>query len=232
MGGDLTGATIVFDLDGTLVDTAPDLLRALNVVMVEEGMAPVAEERLRLMVGQGARVLIERASAMRDKSYDEAQLDALTERFVDVYREDIASGSLPFPGVLEAMDALAEAGAVLSVCTNKRTELSVRLLDALALTSRFAAIVGADLVAERKPSPVHYLEAVRRSGGNVSRSLMIGDSEADLLSARRAGAKCVLVSFGYCDGGAARLGPDFLIDRFEELPPLCRDLFAPHRAQD
>jgi phosphoglycolate phosphatase len=230
MGGDLAGAMIVFDLDGTLVDTAPDLLRALNLVLAEESMEPVAEERLRLMVGQGARRLIERAAALRGKTYDEARLDVLTERFVDFYRADIASGSRPFPGVVEAMDALAARGALLTVCTNKRTELSVLLLDALGLTSRFAAIVGADAVTERKPSPVHYLETVRRGRGRVDYSLMVGDSEADLLSAQAAGAPCVLVSFGYCDGGAARLGADFLLDSYEELAPICDQIFLARRA--
>jgi phosphoglycolate phosphatase len=224
--GELADATIVFDLDGTLVDTAPDLVRALNETMDLEGLPRVKLETVRQLVGQGARTLIERASAMHGVSFSAPRLDQLTSEFVAFYGADIARDSKPFPGVVEALDALTALGAKLSVCTNKRTALSVQLLDALNLGTRFSAIVGADAVIDRKPHPDHYKAAVTRAGGVVRRSVMVGDTAADVASARGAGAPVCVVSFGYCDGGAEKLGADVLLYRFSELAPACRRLLA------
>jgi phosphoglycolate phosphatase len=224
--GELADATIVFDLDGTLVDTAPDLVRALNETMDLEGLPRVKLETVRQLVGQGARALIERASALHGVTFATQRLDQLTSEFIGFYAADIARDSKPFPGVPEALDALAGLGAKLSVCTNKRTALSVQLLDALKLSERFSAIVGADAVTDRKPHPDHYKAAVTRAGGVVRRSVMIGDTAADVASARGAGAPVCVVSFGYCDGGAEKLGADVLLHRFSELAPACRRLLA------
>src|SRR5262249_32972843 len=142
--GVLADTTIVFDLDGTLVDSAPDLVRALNETLDLEGLPRVSVDRVRTMIGQGARVLIERASALAGAYCTPERLDQLMKAFIDFYRADIASQTKPFPGVEAALDALTAEGAKLSVCTNKRTDLSVQLLDALGLTLRFASIVGAD----------------------------------------------------------------------------------------
>ena len=213
----LNGATIVFDLDGTLVDTAPDLLRALAAVMAQEGLAAPPRETMRRMVGQGARALIERAASAVGVTFPPEKLAAMTETFVEIYAADIAAESRPFPHVEAALDRLAAAGAILAVCTNKRTGLSVQLLDVLGLTTRFAAIVGADAVPERKPSPVHYRAAVAAAGGDVRRSLMVGDSAADVSAAKSASASCIVVRFGYCEGDVERLGADVLIDSYEEL---------------
>lgn len=224
--GELADATIVFDLDGTLVDTAPDLVRALNLTMDLEGLPRAKLETVRLMVGQGARVLIERASALHGVSFSRERLDQLVREFIDFYRQDITRHSTLFPGALEAMDHLAALGAKLAICTNKRTDLSVQLLDALGLAQRFSVIVGADAVAQRKPHPEHYHAAVARAGGVVRRSVMVGDTAADVGAARAAGAPVIAVRFGYCDIGAERLGADVLIDRFSELAPACRRLLA------
>jgi phosphoglycolate phosphatase len=224
--GELAGATIVFDLDGTLVDTAPDLVRALNATMDLEGLPPVRLETVRQMVGQGARVLIERAAGLRGITYSPARLDELTEAFVGFYRQDIAGASKAFPGVEEALNGLAALGAKLSVCTNKRTALSQQLLDALGLSVRFSAIVGADSVPERKPHPDHYRAAVSRAGGVVRRSVMIGDSTADVAAARAAGAPVAIVSFGYCDSDCYALGADVVLNRFADVAPACRRLLA------
>lgn len=224
--GELAGATIVFDLDGTLVDTAPDLVRALNATMDLEGLPPVRLETVRQMVGQGARVLIERAARLRGLTYAPPRLDELTDAFIGFYRQDIARESKPFPGVEDALDALAALGAKLSVCTNKRTALSQQLLDALNLSARFSAIVGADSVPERKPHPDHYRAAVSRAGGVVRRSVMIGDSTADVAAARAAGAPAAVVSFGYCDGDCYALGADAVLNRFADVAPACRRLLA------
>lgn len=224
--GELADATIVFDLDGTLVDTAPDIVRALNETMDLEGLPRVKLDTVRNLVGHGARVLIERASALHAVTFSATRLDQLTAEFVTFYAADIARESRPFDGVLEAMDALAGMGAKLAVCTNKRTALSVQLLDALKMSERFSAIVGADAVAERKPHPDHYRAAVTRAGGVVRRSVMVGDGAADVGAARGAGAPVCIVSFGYCDVGADTLGADVLLHRFSELAPACRRLLA------
>lgn len=224
--GELAGATIVFDLDGTLVDTAPDLVRALNATMDLEGLAPFRVETMRRMVGQGARVAIERAATIHGLTFSPKRLDELTEAFVSFYRRDIARESKPFPGVEDSLDALAAMGAKLAVCTNKRTALSQQLLDALDLSARFSVIVGADSVPDRKPHPDHYRATVSRAGGVVRRSVMIGDSTADVAAARAAGAPAAVVSFGYCDGDCYALGADVVLNRFADVAPACRRLLA------
>lgn len=224
--GEMADATIVFDLDGTLVDTAPDLVRALNETLAIEGLPRAKLEAVRGMVGQGARVLIERAAARHGVNFRDERIDQLTDAFIDFYRQDIARESRPFDGVEDALDELAATGAKLAVCTNKRTELSLLLLNALGLTERFAAIVGADAVAERKPHPDHYRAAVTRAGGAVRRSVMIGDTIADVAAARGAGAPVAVVGFGYCDAGADSLGADVILRSFSEVAPACRRLLA------
>lgn len=224
--GELADATIVFDLDGTLVDTAPDLTRALNATMDLEGLPPLKMDAVRSMVGLGARKLIERVATLRGLVYSPLKLDQLTEAYTGFYLEDIAGNSRPFPGAVEALDALAALGAKLSVCTNKRQMLSERLLEALGLRDRFSAIVGADSVPERKPHPDHYRAAVMRAGGVVRRSVMIGDTSADVATARAAGAPVAIVSFGYCDGECDKLGADVVLNRFSDVAPACRRLLA------
>ncbi|MDZ4689867.1 phosphoglycolate phosphatase [Terricaulis sp.] len=224
--GELADATIVFDLDGTLVDTAPDLVRALNETMAIEGLPRVKLDAVRSMVGQGARVLIERAAARAGVNFRDEKLDQLTEAFVEFYRADIARESRPFPGVEDTLAGLAAMGAKLAVCTNKRTELSLQLLTALNLTDWFAAIVGADAVTQRKPHADHYRAAVARAGGTIRRSVMIGDTVADVATARGAGAPVAVVAFGYCDVGAEKLGADVVLNSFSEVAPACRRLLA------
>lgn len=224
--GELADATIVFDLDGTLVDTAPDLVRALNETLDLEGLPHAKLDVVRTLVGHGARVLIERASALHGVAFGAERLEQLTAAFIEFYRADIAGASRAFPGVEKALDDLAALGAKLSVCTNKRTELSNQLLDALDLSRYFSAVVGADAVTQRKPHPEHYQATVTRAGGVVRRSVMIGDTAADVGAARGAGAPVLAVTFGYCDVGAEKLGADALIDRFSEVAPACRRLLA------
>ncbi len=224
--GELADTTIVFDLDGTLVDTAPDLVRALNETLDLEGLPRVKLETARRFIGQGGRVMLERAAGFHGVTFSPERLDALMREFIGIYRADIACESKPFPGVLDAMDTLAALGAKFAVCTNKRTELSTLLLDALGLTDRFSAVVGADAVAECKPNPEHYRATVSRAGGTVRRSVMVGDTVADVAAARGANAPVIVVRFGYCDGDVEKLGADVLLDRFSDLTPACRRLLA------
>jgi phosphoglycolate phosphatase len=222
----LASATIVFDLDGTLVDTAPDLVSTLNLLLAREGIAALPLSDARDMIGQGARALIARGFAAAGAPLDERKLSALFVDFIDHYLAHIADESCPFPGVLAAMDSLAAEGARLAVCTNKRTDLSVALLDALDLTRRFAAIVGADAAPAPKPAAAHLITTIERAGGRVERAVMVGDSASDAGAARAAGVPLVLVSFGYTDTPARELGADVLIDHFDELPAACRRLLG------
>lgn len=222
--GDLSGVTVVLDLDGTLVDTAPDLLRALDKVLVAEGVAPPPFGEMRLMVGQGARVLIDRASRAHGREWSDSELDRLTETFVAHYAADIARDSRPFPNAIAALDMLTAAGATLAVCTNKRTGLSVQLLTELNLAHRFAAIVGADAVTARKPAAEHFFATVAAAGGRRERAVMVGDSAADVGAARAAGAPAIAVRFGYCEEGVEALAADAVIDDFADLPAAVRAL--------
>lgn len=224
LGQDLQGVTVVFDLDGTLVDTAPDLLRVLDVVLAREGVASPPYEAARLMIGQGAGVMIARAAQRAGVDWDEGKISRLTEDFVAIYAADIAAASRPFPHTEETLDALAAAGARLSVCTNKRTGLSVKLLDALGLSGRFDAIVGADDVPARKPDPGHFRAAVLAAGGDPARAVMVGDGAADVGAAKAAGAPVIAVTFGYCEEGVDALGADALISDYRELAATVRRL--------
>jgi phosphoglycolate phosphatase len=225
----LAGAVIAFDLDGTLVDTAPDLHRALTHMMRAEGLPPASLEDVRNFVGQGARMLIARAAGVHGVRYAPEKLDVLTGAFVDVYAQDIAALSRPYPNLVAALDQLEADGARFVVCTNKLTWLSVKLLDALGLTARFAAVVGPDLVARKKPDPDHYLRAIEAAGGDPAFSLMVGDSANDVLSAQAAGAPVAVTSFGYTDTPAHELGADAMFDDFAELPGLARGLLQAKR---
>jgi phosphoglycolate phosphatase len=213
----LLGVTVAFDLDGTLVDTAPDLIGALNAVLAERGLPPVPLAAARHLVGRGARVLIERGFADAGLSLSAEETPALTARFLEIYRDRIADESRPFESVEPALDRLAQAGARLCVCTNKPTELSVLLLERLGLASRFSGVVGADSVPARKPDPGHFLAAVQAAGGDPARAVMVGDSPPDVAAARGAGAPVIVVPFGYTETPAAALGADRLIETFDAL---------------
>jgi phosphoglycolate phosphatase len=216
----------VFDLDGTLIDTAPDLVATLNLLLAREGLATLPLAEVREMIGQGARALIERGFAAAGAPLDEARLSALFADFIAHYLAHIADESRPFPGALAALDVLDGLGARLAICTNKRTDLSVALLNALGLSRRFAAIVGADAAPAPKPAAAHLVATVERAGGRISQAVMVGDSASDAGAARSAGVPLVLVSFGYTDIPARELDPDVLIDSFDDLPAACRRLLA------
>jgi phosphoglycolate phosphatase len=213
----LDGVVIAFDLDGTLVDTAPDLMNTLNMVLAEEGLPPLPLEAAPMIVGKGVRVMVERGFAVAGEPLDDAHFPRMFDRFIELYIVHCTDQSRPFPGVLEALDRLEAEGAILAVCTNKRTDLSLRVMDALNLTSRFKAIVGADQAPRPKPDASHLLRTIELAGGDPTRALMVGDSINDVLAARNAEVPVVLVSFGYTDTPPRDLDADALIDRFDEL---------------
>lgn len=223
----LSGYTIAFDLDGTLVETAGDICRALNRALAGEGIPPAAEDDVRKFVGGGARALLTRALSARGVHPDPAALNRLTERYLEAYAADIAALSHPFSGVIDTLDSLQARGARLCVCTNKRTDLSVQLLSALGLAHRFAAITGGDATRNRKPHPDHFLHAIRAAQGDPARSAMVGDSIFDVMSARAAGVPVAVYAHGYTDTAPDLLGADAVFTQFTDLPDLLVRLLAP-----
>jgi phosphoglycolate phosphatase len=212
--------TIVFDLDGTLVDTAPDLIDTLNFILAGRGLSPVAYEAARPLIGGGAKGLIERALLLEGRGDVMAEVETLYAAFVAHYADHIADRSRPFPHAEEALDQLATAGYRLAICTNKLEWLSRRLLDALKLSGRFAAICGQDTFGVQKPDPRIFRSTVERAGGDASRAIMVGDSVTDIRTARAANVPVVAVDFGYTDVPIAMLDPDRVIGSFAELPAI------------
>jgi phosphoglycolate phosphatase len=220
--------TVVFDLDGTLVDTAPDLISALNFVLDREGLPPVPLESARDMIGAGARKLIERGLELEGRSVAHEDLTRLTGDFIDYYAAHIADTSRPFEGLEDALDDLQTLGYRFAVCTNKLEWLSKLLLDQLGLSSRFAAICGADTFGISKPDPVILQQTIVRAGGQLSSAIMVGDAGPDIGVARRAGVPVIGVGFGYTAVPIADLKPDRLISHMRELPAAVQSL-SPQR---
>jgi phosphoglycolate phosphatase len=216
--------TVVFDLDGTLVDTAPDLISALNFVLHREGLAPVPLDAARNMIGAGARKLIERGLELEGRSMSFEEVSRLTSDFIDYYAAHIADASRPFEGLESALDDLGARGYRFAVCTNKLEWLSKLLLDQLGLSARFSAICGADTFGVSKPDPAILKQTVARAGGELWSAIMVGDAGPDIGVARRAGIPVIGVEFGYTEVPMAALKPDRLIKHMRELPAAVESL--------
>lgn len=225
-----TRGTVVFDLDGTLADTAADLIAAANACFRSRGLGDLLHPR------DDAGIAFHGGRAMLRAGYERAPADTLLPpgaededfpRLVDFYDDGIAVSTRLYDGVEEALDALAADGAILSVCTNKPQALAEKLLAALGIRDRFAALVGADTLPVRKPDPRPYAAAVERAGGTVARSFLVGDTETDLKTARASGVPVTLVGFGPEGPGIARFSPDHILAHFAELPALARDWLRP-----
>ena len=212
-------ATLVFDLDGTLVDTAPDLIAATNHVLAGLGLPGVSEHQLRPLIGHGARFMVEHALGADAAKLTEEERKRLLDRFLDYYGQNLAVGSRPFEGTVAALDRFKAAGAKLAVCTNKNEKMSRTLLDALGMSRLFSAVAGRDTFAVFKPHPEHLLGTIRLAGGEASRAIMIGDSRVDIATAKAAGVPVVAVTFGYTDTPVRELSPDRIIDHYDELEP-------------
>ena len=219
-------AVIAFDLDGTLVDTAPDLLDTLDLVLGERGVPLLPREATRKMIGAGARALVERGIAAAGLTIDPPGVDQMFERFLEHYAAHIADASRPFPGLVAALDALEARGHVLAVCTNKLEFLSVLLLDRLGLSDRFKVIAGSDTFAVKKPDAGHLIGTIERAGGTVARAVMVGDSSTDVSAARNAGVPVIVVPFGYTEIPPHELGGDLLVEHFDLLPEAVERLLA------
>jgi phosphoglycolate phosphatase len=225
-----TARTVVFDLDGTLVDTAPDLINAVNYVLDREGMPPVPLHAARNMIGAGARRLIERGLELDGRSLDLADIARLTNDFIEYYAAHIADASRPFEGLEGALDDLTARGYRFAVCTNKLEWLSKLLLDQLGLGSRFAAICGADTFGVSKPDPAILRQTIARAGGELSSAIMVGDAGPDIGVARRAGIPVIGVEFGYTEVPIADLKPDRVIGNMRDLPGAVESLTLQRKA--
>ncbi|ESQ78277.1 HAD-IA family hydrolase [Asticcacaulis sp. YBE204] len=215
---DLTGYCLAFDLDGTLVETAPDIIGTLNEILADYKVPEFAYSDARKLVGRGARSLIQRGFAAANVPLDTAAEDPMVARFLDIYRHRIDRESTAFERLEDTLDALSAAGATLTVCTNKPTDLSVLLLTKLGLIGRFGSVRGADSVPDKKPHAGHLQACIDDVGLTMAKTILIGDSETDYLTAQNAGVPCVLVSFGYCDTPLEEMSPAALIHHFDELP--------------
>jgi phosphoglycolate phosphatase len=209
---------IVFDLDGTLIDTAPDLIATLNVVLAGEGLPPVPYDQARVLIGGGAKVMIARGLAAEGRSAPPDRLNKLFVEFIDYYSAHIADQSRPFPGLERALDRLADRGFNFAVCTNKLEALSRKLLDILGLTSRFSFICGQDTFGVPKPDPQVLRKTIAAASGHEKDAVMVGDSETDVATARAAGIPIIAVDFGYTPRPIAEFRPDRLISHFDDLP--------------
>jgi phosphoglycolate phosphatase len=213
----MRGWTLVFDLDGTLIDTAPDLAAATNHVLARAGLAPIDEREIRPFVGHGALRMIEGALTAHGRKASPSELNDHFEVFITHYTENIAATSLPYPGVIAALNAFKGEGATLAVCTNKIEAHAKALFRALDMTDYFSAVTGRDSLGAHKPDPRHLLGTIALASGRQDRSIMIGDSETDIRTAQAAHVPVIAVDFGYSVEAVASFAPDAVISHFDEL---------------
>jgi len=216
--------TIVFDLDGTLADTAADLVATLNFILDREGLEAIPLASARNLIGQGVRALLQRGFAVQGRSLAPARLEELFEEFLDLYGQHIVDRTQLFPGVEAALERLARRGHRLAICTNKTESLSRDLLVALGVAQRFAAICGRDTFPFCKPDPRHLTETVRLAGGVARTAIMVGDSKTDIDTARAAELPVIAVPFGYTDVPVTSLAPDIVISHFDEIDAAIAEL--------
>jgi phosphoglycolate phosphatase len=225
----MSAPTLIFDLDGTLIDTAPDLIDTLNMVFAREGLPPVAYDTARNLIGGGARAMIARGIEAEGRAIDPPKLERMFDDFIAHYSAHVADRSQPFPGLVDALDHLAAGGYRFAVCTNKLEGLSILLLEALKLADRFEAICGQDTFGIQKPDPEILRRTISAAGGTPQRAIMIGDSLTDILTARAAGVPVIAVDFGYSEKPVAEFGPDRVISHFSQLPAAIAVIFSAQR---
>ena len=218
--------TIIFDLDGTLVDTAPDLIDTLNVIFAREGLPAVPYEAARNAIGGGAKTMIARGIQAEGRILSAQKLEQMFADFITYYSDHVADRSQPFPGVIDALDTLAARGCRFAVCTNKLEQLSVLLLGKLKLADRFVAICGQDTFGMQKPDPEILRQTIAAAGGALRHAVMVGDSDTDIRTARAAGVPVIAVDFGYSERPIAEFGPDRVISHFAQLPASIAAVFS------
>jgi phosphoglycolate phosphatase len=218
--------TIVYDLDGTLADTAEDLVATLNHLLGREGLAPLPVESAGSLLGAGARALIVRGFAAAGRSLDSQEIEALFADYLTYYSAHIVVHTRLYPGVDKALATFARAGWRQAVCTNKIEGLAKLLITKLGIAERFAFVCGQDTFGVAKPDAKPLLGTIAASGGSRNRAIMVGDSETDIKTARAAGVPVIAVDFGYADTPVRELGPDRVISHFDELMEACNGLLA------
>lgn len=222
----MQNATLVFDLDGTLVDSLPDLAAATNHALSDLSLPAIPAETLRKTVGFGARRMIVEGLSQTGLVLPEPDVDRLLARFLDYYEPNIARETRPYDGAVAALEGFKAAGARLAVCTNKRLALAEMLLKELGIDGLFDAVAGRDSFAAYKPHPDHLRGAILMAGGDVARAVMIGDTGIDIAAARAADVPVVGCTFGYSDEAIETLGPDAVISHYSELDAAVRRLLA------
>jgi phosphoglycolate phosphatase len=217
-------AALIFDLDGTLVDTAPDLTAAANHALALIDRPPIPEARFRHLVGHGALNLIKRAIAETGGPVPDETVKRLYDALLEYYGANIASHSKMFPGLVPLLDQVKSRGIPMGVCTNKVEHLSHKLLYEIGLASYFDAVVGGDTLAVMKPDVAPYNEVAKRLGVPPFSSLMFGDSETDIRTAQNVGVPVIAVSFGYTEKHVSTFNPTYVIDHYDEAWPLISPL--------
>lgn len=208
---------VVFDLDGTLLDTSNDLLDCVNHCLLSVDLKPVVYEDLTFLVGQGARAMITRAFELNKANLTENELDRLFDLFIEYYTAHMPGSSTAYPGLMDAMERLSAAGYSHAVCTNKHEGMARKLLELLSLSDHFEAITGGNTYPYRKPDARHLLKTIELAGGVVEKSIMIGDSKNDIFAAQNAKVASIAVSFGFSDVPVQTLNPDVVINEYGEL---------------
>jgi phosphoglycolate phosphatase len=217
---------IVFDLDGTLIDTAPDLIGSLNIVFTREGLAPLPYESARNLIGGGVKAMLARALETERQIFSPLKFEQMVADFISHYSQHVADRSRPFPGLTDALDALAARNCRFAVCTNKLEHLSVLLLSRLELVDRFVAICGRDTFGIQKPDPEILRRTVAAAGGTMDEAIMVGDSITDIHTARAARIPVIAVEFGYSERPVAEFAPDRTIGHFAQLPASIAAVFS------
>ncbi len=213
----LAGQTIVFDLDGTLVDTAPDLIGCIDDMLALQGLAPAPYALIKPLISIGSKAMLRRGFDYHNVNVPDEALHALWLRYLKLYAANVAKRSRPFDGIADLLHSLKQSGATLAVCTNKNEALSKALLGALRLDSHFGCIAGRDTFAEQKPHPNHLLKTIAAVGGDPRRAVMVGDSDVDIATAKAARIPIIAVTFGYTPEPVATFGPDVTIDGYAEF---------------
>lgn len=218
--------TVVFDLDGTLADTSADLLAAANACFRAMGHGDQLGSADTLTAFHGGRAMLRLGFGRLGLPWSEDDISREYPRLLSAYADGIDTHTRLYPGAVKAVEALRGMGFATAICTNKPEGLAETLMQRLGVRDLFGALVGADTLTTRKPDPAPYLEAVRRVGGAVSRSMLIGDTETDRNTGLAVGVPVALVTFGPEGAGVARLNPEALLDRFEDLPALAQQLLG------
>lgn len=211
--------TIVFDLDGTLIETVLDLVPALNHTIASQGLEPVTVDQIRPIVSAGSKAMIRQAYKLQDLEITDELCDQLFDQFISRYEANISNHSVFYDGCLSAMETLASNGFILAVCTNKYEVMAKKLLSGMGSIEKFASISGGDTFEFRKPDPRHILETIAAAGGNPKHAIMIGDSYNDIEAAKRANVMSIAVDFGYSDVPVSTLGANAIISHFDDLYP-------------